>query len=109
MATHSVSNRTIGVRDLGVGLLSVVAVALTLVAQFVWMIIFDTSGLDVYTPELLFMHILPAFTLALLPAVAARYVYGRNGSLITGGVVFAASAILSVFTIQFFLLCGRGC
>lgn len=109
MAANSTSNSNIGVRDLGFGLLSLVSVALTLIAQFVWMVIFDSSGLDVYAPDLLFMHIFPALTLALIPAVAARYLYTQKSSLITGGVVFVASAIVSTFTIQFFMLCGPGC
>ncbi|AGB31788.1 hypothetical protein C488_15072 [Natrinema pellirubrum DSM 15624] len=103
------ANSSIGVRDLGFGLLSLVSVALTLIAQFVWMVIFDSSGLDVYAPDLLFMHILPAFTLALIPTVAAQYLYTQKWSLITGGVVFVASAIVSTFTIQFFILCSPGC
>ncbi|OLZ39284.1 hypothetical protein A6E15_17965 [Natrinema saccharevitans] len=103
------ANSSIGVRDLRFGLLSLVAVALTLIAQFVWMVIIDSSGLDVYAPDLLFMHILPAFTLALIPTVAAHYLYTQKWSLITGGVVFVASAIVSTFTIQFFMLCGPGC
>ena len=109
MTAHSTTNINIGVRDLGFGLLSLASVALTLIAQIVWMIIFDSSGLDVYAPDLLFMYILPALTLALTPAVAARYLYTQKASLITGGVVFVASAVVSTFTIQFFRMCGPGC
>lgn len=109
MATQSTSKINIGVRDLGFGLLSLVSIAFTLIAQLVWMVIFDSSGLDVYAPALLFMHILPALTLALLPAVTARYLYTQKASLITGGIVFVASAIVSLFTIQFFMMCGPGC
>lgn len=109
MSAHSTSRRNIGVRDFGLGLLSLLSVALTLIAQFVWMMIFDSSGLDVYAPDMLFMHILPALMVALIPAVAARYLYTQKASFITGGIVFVASAILSTFTIQFFMMCGPGC
>ena len=109
MAAHRPSKNNVGVRDLGFGFLCLVSVALTLIAQFVWMVIFDSSGLDVYAPALLFMHVLPALTLALIPAVAARYLYAKKASLITGGAVFVASAIVSTFTIQFFMMCGPRC
>lgn len=109
MTAHGTTIRNIGVRDLGLGLLSLVSIAITLIAQLAWMVIFDFSGLDVYAPDFLFMHILPALTLALIPAIAARYLYTQKASLITGGVVFVASAIVSTFTIQFFTLCGPGC
>ena len=109
MAAHGTSKSNLGVRDLGFGLLCLVSVALTLIAQFVWMIIFNSWGLDVYVPALLFMHVLPALTLAIIPAVAARYLYAQTASLITGGVVFVACAIVSTVTISFFRMCGPRC
>ena len=109
MAAHHPFRNNLGIRDLSFGLLILVSVALTLVAQFVWMVSFDSMGLDVYVPDLLFMHVLPALTLALIPAVAARYLYAQKAALITGGAAFVASAIVSMFTIQFFMVCGQGC
>jgi hypothetical protein len=109
MATHNTPTHDLGIRDLGFGLLTISSIALTLIAQFVWMIIFDSSRLDVYTPDLLFMHILPALTLAIIPAIAAQYLYTQKTALITGGIVFVTSGIVSTFTIEFFMMCGPGC
>lgn len=104
MAAHSPSSRTIGARDVGLGLLSLVSAALTVVAQVAWMIAFDASGLDAYTPYPLFMHVLPALTVALVPAVAARHYYTLKTALLAGGAVLVASAVLSTFTLRLFML-----
>jgi hypothetical protein len=109
MAADSTSRRNMGIRDLGLGLLGLVSVALTLIAQFASMVLFDSTGLDAYAPDLLFMHVLPALVVALVPAVAARYLYTQKASLVAGGVVFVVSAVASTFTVQFFMLCGPGC
>ena len=109
MVSHGTSTIDLGLRDLGFGLLSLISIALTIFAQFLWMVLFDSTGLDVYAPALLFMHVLPALTLALLPAVAAWYLYTQKTSLIAGGVVFGVSALVSLFTVQAFMMCGPGC
>lgn len=104
MDAHFTSTINLGFRDVGFGLLSLVSIALTLIAQLMWMVLFDITGLDVYVPDMLFMHLLPALTLALIPAVAARSLYTQKAALITGEIVFIASIVVSLFTIQAFMI-----
>lgn len=104
MAARSTSG--IGLRDVGFGIACLASVAFTLLAQLAWIIAFDASGLDAYAPDALFVTVLPALTVALVPAGIARKLYDENVPLVAGALVFAASAALSVLTIRAFMLCG---
>ena len=109
MVSLQLSAGDVGIRDVGFGIVVVAAVALTLVAQLLSMIVFDSTGLDVYAPDAVFMNIVPALVLALVPAVVASRLYGRRGGIAAGAVVFATVLAVSTYTADFFALCGARC
>ncbi len=99
----------LGLRDLAVGLLAVVAVASTIFAQLLWMIAFDEAGFDQAVPDAVFTVVLPALTLAAIPTAAAAAGYDRRRAAVAGAAVLVASAAVATQTVDFFGVCGRGC
>lgn len=109
MATQDVTDVDLGLRDVGFGMLTLGSVASTVFAQFIWIIVFDESGLDRVVSDLLFVVILPVVTVALVPTPVAAYLYTRRTTLAVGMGVLVAGVIIATYTVRFFALCGPGC
>ena len=96
--------------DLPYALAWLLAVALLVPVQLASLILFDSTGLDVHTPYPVFMAVVPALALAVLPTAVAHRKYGPRGTRVTAAVSFAAFALLTVYTMDFYGTCGGpGC
>ena len=95
--------------DLPYALAWLLSVLLLIPTQLASLILFDSTGLDVPTPYPVFMAVVPAIALALLPTLAARYLYTRRSTRITAAVAFVAFALAAAYTMQFYGTCGPGC
>ena len=95
--------------DLPYALAWLLALVLLVPTQLASLILFDSTGLDVATPDLVFMAVVPAVALALLPTLVARRRHARRSTRITAVVAFAAFALVAAYTTQFFGTCGPGC
>lgn len=110
---HDVSSnatpiRRIDLADGGFAVVVVAALLAVLPAQFVWMVLVDSTGWDARLPETVFMQLLPTITVAAAPAVAALDIYGRWRGAVVGALLVIAAGALASFTVSFWALCG-GC
>lgn len=96
-------------RDLGFLVAWLLALALLVPAQLASLILFDSTGLDVFTPDLVFTAVVPALALASLPTVVARRFYPRRTVLATVVVSSAVFALLAAYAMGFYGMCGPGC
>lgn len=103
MAT-SAKKPAIGFRDIGFALLCVVSVAAILLAQFVSLVVIDTTGLDQYVPSVVIYSVVPAILVTAIPALAAVRQYGRQRAKWITASVFIAAIVASLLTTGFFVL-----
>lgn len=96
----------LGLRDAGFGVLALVSAALLIPAQLVSMIAFDSTGLDTVTPDLVFMAVLPALAVTLLPALVAHRLYTRDMTLASTGGILVLYTLIAAYLIQFYGMCG---
>ena len=101
--------RTPTLQDVAFAVAWLLSVVLLLPTQLASMILFDSTGLDVPTPDLAFMAVVPALALALLPTFAAHHIYTRRITFATGAVAFATFVLVAAYTMHFFGTCGPGC
>lgn len=73
--------------------LSLLALPLTLV---VWVIVFDSTGLDTVAPEPVFTSLLPGLTAAIPATVGSSYFYDRETVLKVGGTMAFLGTVLAV-------------
>lgn len=96
----------IDLREVGFGFLCVVSVTAILLAQFVSLIVFDTTGLDQYVPSVVIFSVVPAVVVTVTPALLAVRQYGRQrAKWITAGV-FIAAIVASFLTWGGFFVIG---
>ena len=95
--------------DLAFALTTLLALVLLVPAQLASMILFDSTGLDVLVPDFVFMAVVPALAVALLPAIAAWRLYSPRTTRATAAVAFLAAALVAAYTTQFYGMCGPGC
>lgn len=104
------SSRHVDARDVGFGVVCLLSVSLILPVQLVSMIVFDSTGLDVFFPPLVFMSLVPALVLSSIPALLAYRQYGANAARLTLAFVFLVAALAGAYLVQFYGLCGGpGC
>lgn len=100
----------LGLGDLGFALAALLALVLLVPTQLASMILFDSTGLDVLVPDVVFMVVVPAAAVALVPSLAAHRLYARRTARTTAAVAFVAAAIVAAYTMQFYGMCGGpGC
>ncbi|HKJ58219.1 MAG TPA: hypothetical protein VKA37_03245 [Halobacteriales archaeon] len=95
--------------DLGIVLTALLALVLLVPTQLGSLILFDSTGLDVLVPDVVFMTVVPALAVALLPTVAARRLYPPRATRAVATIAFVAAAIVAAYTSQFYGMCGPGC
>lgn len=83
-------------RDAGFALLCLLAVGTVPVAQFTWLVILDSTGLDAAVPGLLGWVALPALTTSLVVGVVGRRLYSPRRGVRYAAVVFLAGAATAV-------------
>lgn len=103
MATSS-EKSAISFRDVGFGLLCVVSVAAILLAQFISLVVFDTTGLDQYVPGAVIYSVVPAVVVTAVPAIVAALRYDRQRALVITAGVFIAAIVASFLTTGFFVI-----
>lgn len=96
--------------DLGFVLAALLALVLLVPAQLASIILFDSTGLDVLAPDMVFVAVVPALAVAAFPTLVARRLYSGRTTRATAAVAFAASALLATYAGQFYGMCGGpGC
>ena len=105
------STREFEFRDAGYVLAWILGFALVVPVQTASMILFDMTGLDAAVPDLVFLLLVPAAVLALLPTLAARSAYCGKATGITAGVAFVAFALANDYVAPLWTTCGApmGC
>ncbi len=95
MSTTDAGETGVGPEAVALGVVTVVAVASLLVVKLGWVIAFDATGLDRSLPEQTFTVVLPALTVAVVPAALAWYLYGRRTALLGGGALLVVTAVVA--------------
>jgi len=109
MAAHDSSGLDVGLPDVAFGVLTLVSIALAVVAQLLWILAFDMTGLDTFAPDPVFTVVGPALSVALVPAAVAAVRYSRRTAAAVGVGVLAAALAVAAFTVRLYALCGPGC
>lgn len=109
MSLQSPTLASLDLHDAGFALAWLLALVLLIPVQLTSMILFDSTGLDTVAPDLVFMAVVPAVVLALLPALVARRLYTRRTTRATAAVAVAAFALVAAYTMGFYGMCGPGC
>ena len=95
--------------DLGFVLAALFTLVLLVPTQLASMILFDSTGLDVLVPDVVFMAVVPALAVAPLPTLVAGRLSSRRTTRATAVVAVVAAAIAAAYTTQFYGTCGPGC
>ena len=106
MFGHDVLRFDLALRDVGFGVLAVVATVLVVPVQLASMIAFDSTGLDTVAPDFVFMGLVPALAVAVVPGAMAYWLYGRGRALVVVGGLFVAYSALATYLIRFYGVCG---
>ena len=93
-----------GLRDVGFALLCIVSVAAVLIGQFVSLVAFDSTGLDVYVPSPIIYSVVPAVLVTAIPAVVAVRQYARQRALVIAAGVFTAAIVVSFLMMNFWVI-----
>lgn len=109
MSTGNPSNFDLGLADAAFGVLVVVSLALTVVAQLAWILAFDMTGLDALVPDPVFTVVGPALLVALVPTAVAAARYSRRTAAAVGAAIVAAAIVVAAYTVRLYALCGPGC
>ena len=109
MAAHDSSTVDLGLPDVAFVVLALLSVALAVVAQLLWILGFDMTGLDAFAPDVVFTVVGPAVSVALVPTAIAAVRYSRRTAAAVGAGVLAAALAVAAFTVRFYALCGPGC
>lgn len=80
----------------GIALVAGVSLLAAPLGTLGWAIAFDSTGLDAVVPAPLYTTLLPALSLALLPAGVAGALYDRRTALVVGVGVAAAAAAFTL-------------
>ena len=81
------SGDRIGLPEVGLAILGVLSVVAGAIANVGWVIVFDSFGWDTMVPSVVFTSMLPSLTVAVVPAIAARYTHGTDVALKVGATI----------------------
>lgn len=106
MPASDVSFPEVGQSDIIFGVVAIVCIALIIPVQVISMITFDSTALDTIVTPVVFMGVIPAGVIALIPAVLGLRRYSRTTALGWSAGLFLAYLFLAVYLMQFYGACG---
>lgn len=106
MLDHEVGGFELALRDVGFAALALAVAALVVPVQLASMIVFDSTGLDTVVPDVVFMGIVPALVVVLVPGTIAYRLYGRMRALVVAGGLLLAYSALGTYLMGFYGVCG---